>query len=401
MVYIARQRNCIGRAAMVRYCIRQTATTSHHALKRKGYPMQLLTRAPSRLARLEPRRICIIKPSSLGDIVHALPIVSALRKRWPSAHLAWVVNDTFQDLLKDHPHLDELIIYQRHGAGIDRIGIGSTIDLYRRLHRGEFDLTLDLQGLLRSALMTVATGAKVRIGISDAREGARWFYTERIDAPRRVLHAVERIERVVQALGGQTTDVEFNIPLSLDDRRWADTALAGAPVPRVILNVGARWRTKRWPPAHFAAIGRRAALEFGAGLIAVGGQNDRPLVDALLHELRPIPVVDLCGRTRILQYAALAAAADLLVSNDTGPLHLAAALGTRVLGVYTCTSPRLTGPVGPRAATVQSCVWCAPSFLRQCHRLECMTELTPERVWPAVKAQLEQAMGSSSGGRRM
>jgi heptosyltransferase I len=361
--------------------------------------MELMTRAPSRLARLEPRRVCIIKPSSLGDIVHALPILTALRKRWPSAHLAWVVNDTFQDLLKDHRYLDELIVYERHGAGIDRLGVGSAVDLYRRLHRGEFDLTLDLQGLLRSALMTAATGAKVRIGISDAREGARWFYTDRIDAPRLGLHAVKRIERVALALGAETTDLEFNIPLSLEDRRWADAALAGVPIPRVILNLGARWRTKRWPPAHFAAIGRRAVAEYGASLIAVGGQNDRPLVDALVHELRPIPVVDLCGRTQILQYAALAAAADLLVSNDTGPLHLAAALGARVLGIYTCTSPHLTGPVGPRAATVQSCVWCAPSFLRKCHRLECMTELTPERVWPAVKVQLEQATGSAGGSR--
>jgi heptosyltransferase I len=153
--------------------------------------------------------------------------------------------------------------------------------------------------------------------------------------------------------------------------------------------VGARWETKRWPPEHFAEIGRRAAHEFGAGLIAVGSGGDRPLVDQLLRRLGGISVLDLCGQTRLMQLAALFLESDLVVSNDTGPLHLAAAAGSRVVGIYTCTSPGLTGPFGPRAATVQSCVWCAPSFIKKCHRLECMAELTPNRVWPTVKAHFD------------
>ena len=135
--------------------------------------------------------------------------------------------------------------------------------------------------------------------------------------------------------------------------------LAPVLTPRIVLNVGARWETKRWPPEHFAEIGRRAVHEFGAGLIAVGSAGDRPLVDQLVRSLGEIPVLDLCGETRLMQLAALSAESDLVISNDTGPLHLAAAAGARVLGIYTCTSPGLTGPFGPRIATVQSCVWCA------------------------------------------
>ncbi len=111
------------------------------------------------------------------------------------------------------------------------------------------------------------------------------------------------------------------------------------PSPRIVLNVGARWETKRWPPEHFAAIGRRAVQEFGAGLIAVGSAGDRPLVDQLVRALGPVPILDLCGRTSLLELAALAAESDLVISNDTGPLHLAAAAGARVVGIYTCTSP--------------------------------------------------------------
>ena len=344
--------------------------------------------SPSRLARLQPSRVCIIKPSSLGDVIHALPILAALRERWPAAHLAWVVNRPFQGVLQGHPDLDELIVYNRAGKGLDPLGITGSVGLLRRLNRAGFDLTIDLQGLLRSALMTAATRAKVRVGVADAREGARWFYTDLIDAPRLGLHAVERVQRVAAALHVDASKPRFNLPIREADRRWAKEILAGVPSPRIVLNVGARWETKRWPPHHFAAIGRRASQELGAGLIAVGSAGDRSLVDQLVRAMGPVPVLDLCGRTSLLELAALAVESDLVISNDTGPLHLAAAAGARVVGIYTCTSPKLTGPFGPRVATVQSCVWCAPSFIKKCYRLDCMSELTPNRVWPIVLSQL-------------
>ena len=129
-----------------------------------------MTFSPGQLAGLQPSRVCIIKPSSLGDVIHALPILAALRGRWPSAHLAWVVSLPFRDVLEGHADLDELIVYERAGRASDPTG---TVDLFRRLLGGRFDLTIDLQGLLRSALMTAATRARVRVGLADAREGAR------------------------------------------------------------------------------------------------------------------------------------------------------------------------------------------------------------------------------------
>jgi lipopolysaccharide heptosyltransferase I len=343
------------------------------------------------LATIEPERVCIIKPSSMGDILHAMPIISALRARWPSAHLSWVVNRPFSELLEGHHDLDELIIYDRGGRGWDRNTLLGTTVLFGRLRRSEFDLTIDLQGLLRSALMVAATGAGIRVGMADAREGARWFYTHRISAARLGLHAVDRVLRVAREFGADGSVARFNLPITVDARRWAAQAVAGLPRPRIVLNVGARWATKRWPPTHFAAIGRLAVERFGAGLIAVGSAADRPLVDALLGHLAPIPVLDLCGRTRLPQFAALSLESDLVVSNDTGPLHLAAAAGARVVGVYTCTSPELTGPYGERASSVRTGVRCAASLRKSCRRLDCMEELEPARVWPAVVRQLETA----------
>ena len=152
-----------------------------------------------------------------------------------------------------------------------------------------------------------------------------------------------------------------------------------------MLNLGAPLAHQAVASGAFRGGGQASRREFGAGLVAVGSAGDRPLAEALRQHLGPFPLLDLSGRTTLLQLAALARESDLFVSNDTGPLHLAAAAGAAVVGIYTCTDPRLTGPYGPRAATVQSCVWCAPSFLKTCNRLECLAELSPDRVWPVVR----------------
>jgi lipopolysaccharide heptosyltransferase I len=354
----------------------------------------LKSKSSSWLAELDPARVCIIKPSSLGDVVHALPILAALRARWPTAHLAWVVNRPFRELLDGHPDLDELMVHERSARAGDFLGLSATTALFRKLSQSQFDLTIDLQGLLRSALMTAATRSPVRVGLADAREGATWFYTHSVDASRLHLHAVERTRLVAMALGANMPEPHFDLPISASANSWACETLAGLRSPRVILNVGARWLTKRWPPHHFAALGRRLVATFQASLIAVGSASDRPLVQALLENTAPTEVLDLCGRTSLNQLAALSAQADLLISNDTGPLHLAAAAGARVIGIYTCTNPALTGPFGPRATTVQTGIWCKCSLRKTCDRMECMSELTPERIWPTVEQQIKSAIST-------
>ena len=340
--------------------------------------------------RLEPHTICIIKPSSLGDVVHSLPILPVLRNLFPLSQITWVVNHAFRSLLEGHPDIDRVIAFERGGSGITARGVATTGWLCRQLLRERYDLTIDLQGLLRSGLMTASTRAKVRVGMADAREGAGWFYTHRVDAPRKELHAVDRVMQVAQALGADVSSPSFLVPIRESDVSWAERTLAAVPRPRLVLNLGARWLTKRWPPEHFAEVARRAVGEFGAGLVAVGSSADRTLAEELRRHLGPLGLLDLSGKTSLLQLAAVARQADLFLSNDTGPLHLAAAAGARVVGIYTCTEPRLTGPYGPHATSVRSCVWCAPSFRKTCKRLDCLTELSPDRVWPAVRRSLIQ-----------
>lgn len=339
------------------------------------------------LRRLEPERVCLIKPSALGDVVNALPVLSALRARWPRALFSWVVNRGLRGLLDGHPELDEVIAFDRAG-GLGWRPLREGWRLLAGLRRRRFDVVVDLQGLLRSAIMTAATGAPVRVGRANAREGAVRFYTHRVPPPGPDAHAVDCLLPLARVFGATADPPRFVLPVTDADRDWAQSMLREVPRPRLVLNMGARWETKRWPPAHFAEIARRAQDDCGAGLVVVGAAEDRPLVEAFRACLGGRPWLDLCARTTLAQLAALAAASDLVLSNDTGPLHLAAAAGARVVGLYTCTEPRLNGPYGPRAVAIATKIWCAGSYVSHCRRLDCMAELTPDRVWPVIAAQL-------------
>jgi heptosyltransferase-1 len=340
------------------------------------------------LLGLRPRRVCLIKPSALGDIVNALPVLSALRGLWPEAHIAWVVNRGLRGLLEGHPDLDDVIPFDRGGPRMGLQGAVAAGRFLTGLRRRRFDVVIDLQGLLRSGIMSAVTGAPVRVGRADAREGSRRFYTHRVPPPAPDAHAVDRLLPIARAFGADIASPRFVLPIQDGDRRWAREVMAGVPAPRLVLNLGARWPTKRWPPAHFAELARRAVRECGAGLVAIGAPEDRPVVEEFGSLVSGLPWLDLCGKTTLPQLAAVASESDLVVSNDTGPLHVAAAAGARVVGIYTCTSPELNGPYGPKAVSVRTSVWCAASYLSRCDRLECMAELTPDRVWPVVLEQL-------------
>lgn len=337
---------------------------------------------------VRPERVCLIKPSSLGDVVHALPVLAALRDLWPDARFGWVINRGLLGLVESHPLIDEVIPFDRAAARLRPAGLRVASRFLLDLRARRFDLAIDLQGLLRSGIMAGATGAPVRVGLESAREGARWFYTHRVAEPVESRHAVDRLLAIAAAFGADISNPRFVLALAESHRDWARSVLAEVSRPCLVLNVGARWTTKRWPPEHFANVARRAATQLGAGLVAVGATEDRPLIDALVNAVAPLPVRDLGGRTTLPQLAALAEAADLFLSNDTGPLHLAAATGTSCVGVYTCTRPEWTGPYGPNAVAVRSGIWCAGSCVKVCDRLECMSELTPDRVWRAVSEAL-------------
>jgi lipopolysaccharide heptosyltransferase II len=348
-----------------------------------------------RLAAADPRRIAIIKPSALGDVVQSMPLLGPLRQRFPSARIAWVIAEELRGLLESHPQIDELLIFRRRGGWRDGLR------LLGELRRGRFDLVLDLQGLARTGLMTLATRAPLRVGLQTAREGAdrACHLTLPHTGPDVPAHA--RYWRVAECLGLGASDRQTVLPISDDDRCWAEAALSAlfrggrrTRRPVIAVHPGAKWITKRWPADRFAAVAARAAREFGAATVLVGSPGEKPLserVVAMLKSLVPSArALDLTGQTTLGQLAAVLQSADLALTNDSGPMHLAAALGTPVVAVFTCTSPRRSGPPGDKHALVSTNVFCAASYKKRCpHRglrhMACLDEIGVDRVWQALR----------------
>src|SRR5262249_9843196 len=195
-------------------------------------------------------------------------------------------------------------------------------DSFSALRRQRCALVAGRQGLFRSAVMALATGAPRRVGLSTAREGATWFYTDVVPvAEFNAIHAVDRYWLVAEALGAGGGPKHFRVPMTAAEQQWASAALKSCPRPWLVLGVGSRWITKRWPPEHFATLARRAQARFGGTVVFVGGPDETPLAQATAAHLAG-PVRDLTGQTSIPQLAALLALADVMVANDTGPLHL-------------------------------------------------------------------------------
>jgi lipopolysaccharide heptosyltransferase I len=340
------------------------------------------------LDRMDAGRICLIKPSALGDVVQALPVLSALRGRFPDATIAWVVNRSYADLLAGHPHLNEVIPFDRGRARPwSPAAWRSMRDLCESLRERRFDLVCDLQGLFRSGLMTWGTRARRRVGLGDAREGAHLVYSDVVAIPQENMSAVDRYWLVAEALGAGAAAKQFVLPLDAADRDWTDRQLSGLTGLRVAIHAGARWMTKRWPEEHFIEIARRLHREFAADLVLVGGSEEAEAA-ARIAAAAPGRCENLVGKTTLKQLAAVLDRVHLLFTNDSGPMHLAAALGTRVAAVFTCTSPERARPYGPGHAVFATNVWCAASYLKKCSRMECMTELTPDRVWSNLSALL-------------
>jgi heptosyltransferase-1 len=342
------------------------------------------------LAELRPRRLALVKPSALGDVVHALPVLTALRERFPHARITWVVNAAYEPLLAGHPDLTDTLPFDRGAMRRGpRAAVRYALAFAAELRRRRFDLVIDLQGLLRTGLMCLATGAPRVVGFATAREGSRYAYTDKIRGadPRRV-HAVDRYWLVAEALGAGRGPKRFRVPLQPAEVEWARRELAGLPRPWLAFAVGSRWQTKQWPPGHFAELARRAQASFGSTCVFVGTADDTALSQQVIDGL-PGPARDFTGQTTLPRLAALLSICDVMVGNDTGPLHLAAALGRPCVAPYTCTRVALHGPYGSFAGGVETSVACRGSYLKTCDRLVCMPDLTPDRLWGPLAKVLQ------------
>lgn len=335
-----------------------------------------------------PRSICLIKPSALGDVVQTLPVVESLARHFPTAQITWVIREELADLVRGHAAVTEVLTTQRRPAP------SAWWSLLRTLRSRRFDWCLDLQGLLRSAVMTMATGAPVKIGYETSREGSHLAVHGLVPGTDRPTPPAVRNRHLLEWLGLPGTLQSSGVALSSADHEFAMVHLANLPRPLFAIQCGAQWETKRWPVEKFARLAVRAIETWGGGIVLLGSPGERPLVAELERSLREASpggsLMNLAGRTTLKQLAAVLEHCDFVISNDSGPLHLADAHGVPSLGLFTCTDSIRSGPASPVHELVSTSVACAASYRKKCphsgdEHLACLSELDVARAWSGLE----------------
>ncbi|GMU20551.1 MAG: hypothetical protein AMXMBFR13_06480 [Phycisphaerae bacterium] len=352
------------------------------------------------------RRILIIKPSSFGDVIHALPVLVGLRRRYPEARISWLVAHSCAGLLEGHAALDEIIRFDRKRYG--RVGRSVSVTwefarFLRDLARRRFDLIIDLQGLFRSGFMALASGAGTRIGFASAREFGWMFYTHRISVPRGDAHAVDLNRRVGGLLGFEDVPVAFHLAVRDDARADVQRLLGDAGLAAgesyILMAPGTRWETKIWPAEYFAEVARHVDTELGLRVVLCGMDSEVAIANRVA-ELAGGRPVSLAGRTSLPQLIALVDGARMVVMHDSGPMHLATALNKSMVAIYGPTSPLRTGPYGRCDAVARLDLPCSPCYLKnvaECpHEHRCMRALTPGMIVSRIRDCLPISQSEAS-----
>jgi heptosyltransferase I len=341
--------------------------------------------------------ILIIKLSAIGDVVQSLPFLETLRNTFPGARIDWVVEEPSSQILLGHPAIDRVIVSQRKTwqkkmlVPADRILVLNQI--YRflsELRRYRYDWIIDLQGLFKSGVITGLAKGGRKVGMSGSREGARLFLNEPAVPVDYEHHAVDRYLKVAEYLGCDPVGRCSPVPFAEPERQAVDRLLEQAAAdkrPLVAVNPMAKWPTKIWEIDRFAAVASRVARELGAAIVFTGSDNDRAVIHRAVG-MMPDPPLNLAGRTTLKQLAYLYTRCRVLVTTDTGPMHIAAAMGCPVVALFGPTAPWRTGPYGDGHTVISSGMGCSPCFKKRCDHMTCMKEIGVDQVVEAVRRVL-------------
>jgi len=311
-------------------------------------------------------RILIVRLSALGDVAMGLHVLSTLRARTGSAHVGWLVEDRFANLLEDHPRIDSLYVYGRRTVTRPG-GFAAFWRMIRAVRKERFDLVLDLQGNLKSGVLAWLSGAPRRVGLGPplSREGNRRFLTETVEPPAG--HRFDAYRALLDRAVGPGSDAHAELPASP-----AGEAIVLHP------GVSAFGAFKRWPPESFAALADRLAARLRRPVVVTAGPGERAQAEAVAAAMKEEAAIVEPESLRAL--ADVLAGAVLVVAADTGPAHVAAATGVPTLTLFGPKDPAVMAPLGPRTATARNGVRCSPCTLRACPDPVCMTELSVDLV---------------------
>ena len=334
-------------------------------------------------------KILILKPSSLGDVIHALPVLRLLKLHYPAAEIFWWIDYALAPLIDGDPDLTGIVRFERKRWSKPQYW-PEMIRSIRSLRAQKFDLVIDLQCLARSGAFAWLANGKQLIGLDEVREGARGFYDLAVPRKSFHTHAVDWYLSILPPLG---VPVHKNFswlperPEVADEvkRKWFSNP---TNCKWIALQPGARWKNKRWPIQHFAELVRALAQKFPSARFAVlGGKDDAPLGE-MISQAAPEKVLNLCGATTLPEMIECVRRCDLLVTNDTGPMHVAAALNKPLVALFGPTEPRRTGPYGQLENVLRLNLPCSPCLSSRCsieQTDECLRGLSPAVVLARVE----------------
>jgi heptosyltransferase-1 len=338
-------------------------------------------------------RILIVKLSAIGDVVQALPALEAIKRTFPDSEIDWAVEEAAADILEGHPQIQCLLVSRRkewmrllRRPTTFLHGLNGIIRFIGELRSRRYDIAIDLQGLLKSGVIIGLAHAKRKIGFAGTRELSHFFLNERLPAYDIEKHALERYLDVARYLGAVDPPPVCTLPigreLTIMRERLQDLTPKGRKI--VVLNPMARWKTKLWQEEKFAQLADRLVLERNAVVVLTGSSGDRA-VTGRIRSMMKQQAMDWAGETTLRELAALSALADLFITTDTGPMHLAAAAGGKVVALFGPTAPWRTGPYGPAHVVVRAGISCSPCFRRDCKDgVRCMGAISVEDVMAKV-----------------
>lgn len=304
-----------------------------------------------------PASICILRLSALGDAMHVLPLIHTLRNAWPDTQISWVLGKGEAKLMEDLSDV-ELIVYDK------KTGIKGMRELRKNLAGRSFDVLLQLQLAMRANFLSAFIPAKIKVGYDTGRskELHSLFINRRITAGGR--HVLDVFGKFCEPLGLKQDDVQWPVPMTQDARAWAAEQLLGDQ-KTLIISPCSSHEFRNWSAEGYAAIARHAHLK-NWRVAVCGGRSEleRNTADAIL-KLANFPIIDLVGKDTLKQLLALLERADLLLSPDSGPLHMANAVGTKVIGLYACTDAERSGPYSDRRYCVNHYQKAARQFMHK------------------------------------
>jgi heptosyltransferase I len=338
-------------------------------------------------------KILILKPSSLGDVIQALPVLRLLKLHFPKSEIYWWIDSGLAPLLEKDPDLAGIFLFYRN-RWASPLHWGEMLKSILEMRRKNFDWVIDLQGLARSATFAWLANGALTVGVADYREGAPGFYDLAVPRPSRETHAVDWYLNVVKSLDVPVHNNFIWLQPDLETQNAIQNKWAANQSRWIVINPGARWLNKRWPAEYFAELVKRLAEQNrDSRFVVLGGKEDRQLGE-MIAQAEPTRCLDLTGKTSLREMVEWIRLSDLIVTNDTGPMHVGAALGKPVVAMFGPTNPNRTGPYGQIDRALRIDLACSPCLKDVCaygKPMECLRAITPQFVEREIQRRLSAA----------